>query len=203
MLWRELVQYRTIIMEFDARYTWSAIQLYDIKFRSKMAMSCSLKFGHIDSDILLLSLTPDTLKDNSKTCFRCKSPLHIAKDCPFQEESTMETTSSETSRFKSSQLPPRFRFKSNTRQTETCNNFNKGNCVFGEKCFRVHKCWNCGGKYPFSSCSSCHKSNNKPNNTSTSAMQSNQSLNPYATPFNYSFPPPQTNMGNVYGTSSK
>ena len=74
--WKELMKHRMNIMEFDVRYNWSAVYMYELQFRAKMAIEHDLKFGHIDSDIMLSILTPDTLRDEPKVCFRCKSAYH-------------------------------------------------------------------------------------------------------------------------------
>ena len=202
-LWKELIQYRVILSEFDVRYNWSAVQMYDLKFRSQMACSKSLKFGHIDTDIMLLTLTPDTLKDTTRTCYRCKSALHVAKKCHFQEECPLEAAPTDTpksSKFNSFQN--KFKNKSSSSfANEVCHKYNQGTCMYGERCYRQHKCILCGNRAPIFSCSTCSRTLVKSNIPQSGTMPSASSFNPYATPFNFSVPPPQGGVAKLHGST--
>ena len=197
--WKSLMKYRLTIMEFDARYQWASVYLYDLRYRAKKASAKSFDFYNIDTDIMLCTLTPDCLKENTRLCYRCKSPLHLAKKCPFLEECAMETPTQEAQ----STLPrkPRWRYNPFTRSNETCNNWNRGRCHLGEGCPRIHRCESCGGKYPKQKCFICAPQTNWSNAVNVTQTQPN--ISPNAPPFSlHNFAPQSSNMGRPYVSTS-
>ena len=151
--WKELLQYKLYILDFELRYKWSAVYMYDLKFRAKMATKLSFKFGHIDSDTMLSVLTPDSIKDSAKVCFRCKGPFHIASECFFRKEYKMEKNPQEGQTASKSARPKGRQFSQ--YRGETCVNWNRGVCNFGDRCYRIHRCSGCGGRFPKYQCNSC------------------------------------------------
>ena len=208
-LWKELMTYRLAIMEYDVKYHWPAVYTYDMMFRAKLTSKCSFSYGHIDTDIVLQVLTPDNLQDQSKTCYRCGSTLHVARKCPFCPESTLETRSQEAqsqvsgnrARKGQSQRTPFSGSRNNN--LAPCHNWNRGECSYGEKCYRQHICDGCGGKYPKHRCNACTSYING-RGVEHKTQGNQQTLNPNAPAFNSnSFTTQQGNMGNSTSMPSR
>ena len=202
--WNEFMKHRMNIMEFDVRYSWAAVYTYDLQFRSKMAINNSLDLGHIDSDIMLRILTPDTLREEPRVCFRCKSPFHYSKNCPFRQGTSLETAQKKiegpTAKGSARSMPTN-PFYNQQRQNECCHNWNRGHCKQGDKCVRQHKCSGCGSAYPNYQCYTCNPPPNWGSNTQYTQGQlppsfTNQRPN---APYSVATQPP--NMGRVHGIS--
>lgn len=134
--------YRSFMFEANRKYSWYALNIYDIKHRCKLAskytLSERLSFNLADPELLPTILDSTAVKPNVPRCPRCRSFDHfIVKQCPFPE-SVSKT-----------QAAP----KQTATQTEICLNFNREKCVWGEKCRRKHICRLCKGPLPFNRCS--------------------------------------------------
>ena len=186
-LWREMMRYRMTIMNFDIRFRWATVLQYDMAFRAKMAMTRSINFGHVDPDLSILILTPDSLKVDPKVCFRCKNPLHFAGECPFAPSHAMETSQAETYR----PTAPRGRsrpFRGGRSQNwhgtggriDMCYKWNRGNCDQGNACLRAHVCATCGGPNPKNQCPFCTQRTHWGGNAGSSqrAQPPNANVNP-------------------------
>ncbi|CAH1803246.1 unnamed protein product [Owenia fusiformis] len=141
ILYSSLIAYRTLIQEADKKFHWNAINLYDIKFRTKLAQSPSPKFDKMDITLYVTTLDATCVK-NTIRCHRCSGD-HKVSNCPFQASSTMAQTSSSDTKQKAD-------------KDEVCNNYQFGNCKYGTNCYRMHKCNGCGTlNVPRSKCTKC------------------------------------------------
>lgn len=227
--WKDLLQYRLHMLDFDIRYTWSAVYMYDIKFRAKLATKHSLSFGSVDSEVVSVVLTPDTLKESPRLCHRCKGPFHFASECFFRQEYSVAKGASEGQSQSSAQgmSSNRFQYQRgrgraqssfnnnsnyssgsfnqqsyNSYNPNICQNWNRGQCNLGDRCFRTHRCITCGGRAPRHQCNNCNAS---PNWYSNNSNSSNQQSNSAHAPGNalHNVPTQSPGMGRSYGPPSQ
>ena len=196
MLWKQLMRHHVHIMELDLRYTWPSVFTYDMQFRSRKACNLDLDFSTLDTDLMLTILTPDTLRDEPRVCYRCKSTFHFAKDCPFRTTHSLEAGASQKKTEDYGRAPsynnyrgrgrgalPRNNTPYGQRSADVCINWNKGICRQGERCMRTHSCLQCGGRYPLYQCLACNQSQQwlspPPINQQTTATQPSNVTNAF------------------------
>jgi hypothetical protein len=163
--------YRLFIQRHNALYTWTAVTLYDQRFRHKLSMTSSFDFDIVDTNIAFLVFNSLSVKPNHKGCFRCGSLDHHQKACPFSTGGSLEkaqvtqkkpSRSSYSPSQNQSTGPPSSSY-TYSRARETCFNYNSGKCADSATCGRRHVCSGCGGPDPFFRCFRCNPAPNSPN----------------------------------------
>jgi hypothetical protein len=87
---KNIQQLQVILRSFSRKVTNKLISL--INFRiwkisvQKLSISKSWAFDKVDQDIHMEVFSSETLRPNSKACFRCKSLDHVVKDCFLVED---------------------------------------------------------------------------------------------------------------------
>ena len=152
-IYSHLASYRQFIQDCDGKYTWTAVSMYDTRFRSLLACSTrKFDFGIINSDLFVTTLDATAVKQpkSSIQCFRCKGD-HKAAECTFQASSTMEEKKGLTTTAKQPKQP---KWYHNDR--EGCNNYQNDKCRY-EHCTRAHVCRLCRGPDPLIKCRRCQE----------------------------------------------
>ena len=160
-LYQGLSSYRQFIQKCDIKYKWHAIYAYDCRFRAKLSQAKCFTYNKIDTELFVMIFDVTTVKQGTKTCYRCHSYEHIVGDCPFPaaealEENKTQTTMSNSMQQKISTRPIWYH-----NGKEGCNNFQTGKCKFPQ-CKRAHVCKSCRGSEPHYRCGTC---NQDPTNT--------------------------------------
>ena len=82
-LYHGLVTYCTRIQECNKKFKWSAVYIYDQRFRAELAADHSLDFSHVNHDLYIMVLNAVAIRSDIVRCHRCKSTNHTVKVCPF------------------------------------------------------------------------------------------------------------------------
>ena len=163
--YQKCATYRLFIQKHNALYTWTAVTLYDQRFRHMLSMSRSFDFEVVDTNIAFLVFNSLSVRPSHKGCFRCGSIDHHQKTCPFSSGGSLEKA--QTTPKKPSKSPYNNSGQSSTtgqgpssytysRNREICFNFNSGKCSDAASCGRRHVCSGCGGPEPFFRCFRCN-----------------------------------------------
>ena len=139
-----LVDYRMHIVGLAQQYNWSAVLMYDVRHRSKIACQKSLEFTRIDQNLYLSVFTNAVVK-NYQSCTKCNAFDHMHFECPFLVNESQRKPGSKSRK---------------EIQSEVCRLFNENRCKYGNKCHRKHVCSGCEGTDSFRNCKKCNKSNN-------------------------------------------
>jgi hypothetical protein len=143
-LYTSLATYRRLIQSLDRKYMWSAIYMYDQRFRMELACSKSFNYHIQNNDLMVTILEATAIKSDITRCLRCKSVLHYVQDCPFP--------ATKTEKDKKYNKQSKWFHESK----EGCNNFNMGKCTY-PTCSRAHVCKGCRGPEPHIRCSKCNE----------------------------------------------
>jgi len=164
-LYLKCAGYRLFIQKHNALYTWTAVTLYDQRFRHILSMTRSFDFEVVDTNIAFLVFNALSVRPNHKGCFRCGSLDHHQKSCPFSSGGPMEKAPSAPKRTtkpsysaNSQSTAPSTSSYSYSRTREICFNYNSGKCADSAACGRRHVCSGCGGPDPFFRCFRCNPS---------------------------------------------
>ena len=175
-LYLKCASYKLFIQKHDALYTWTAVTLYDQRFRHKLSMNHSFDFEIVDTNIAFLVFNSLSVRPNHKGCFRCGSLDHHQKSCPFSTGGPLEKAAQTPKRQSKPGYgaPPQGSGASSSnysysRAKEICFNFNSGKCPDAAACGRRHVCSGCGGPDPYFRCFRC---NPAPNHTSLPSQPS-------------------------------
>ena len=113
------------------KFKWPSWVIYDQNFRQKMATKPGLDWASIDSTVYAESFMHMNISPTESWCKTCQSIDHPSSACPVTPR------------------PPKRR-----RLTEIiCRNYNTKGCSYNG-CRYAHKCSNCKGAHPASSCTS-------------------------------------------------
>ena len=82
-LYNELSTYQEVIHNASRKFIWSAVTVYDQKFRASLAENQSFDFGKIDHDLYVSTFTTSAVNPRTPRCFRCQSMDHKVAECPF------------------------------------------------------------------------------------------------------------------------
>jgi hypothetical protein len=166
-LYLKCANYRLFIQRHNALYTWTAVTLYDQRFRHKLSMTRSFDFEVVDTNIAFLVFNSLSVKPNHKGCFRCGSIDHHQKSCPFPTGGSLEKTQTTPKKASRPSYSPNYQNTgtpsstySYSRTREICFNYNSGKCADSGACGRRHVCSGCGGPDPFFRCFRCNPAPN-------------------------------------------
>ena len=136
-LYSVLADYKMLIMQFDRKYLWTSVAMFDVKHRVSLSRK-SVEFTKVDTNLVTTTFDSTTVKTSATRCHRCKSFDHIVGECPFPAPA------------QKTQRPEKTQFAPKT-SAEVCNNFNTLRCVFSN-CKRLHVCKACRGDLPYELC---------------------------------------------------
>ena len=156
--------YRLFIQRKEALHAWSAVTAYDQRFRVKLSILKLWAFDKVDQEIHLDVFSTETLRPNSKACYRCKSLDHMVKDC-FLVEDAPGFKANQGARKKSNFAESSFNNQMSNANVhppsgvynasvQVCRDFNYGKC-YRNPCTRKHVCSGCGGLDPLFRCYRC------------------------------------------------
>ena len=126
-VYSSLSTYRQFIQSCSQKYIWSAVNIYDMRFRLKKSMTRSFEFHSVDSDLFLSVLDATAIKSDAKRCFRCKAYDHMVHDCPFPPVNTLQK-SQKTQKGKNFRTFDRDTQKFYHQGQEICNNWQQDRC---------------------------------------------------------------------------
>jgi len=141
-VYQEMATYRAFMVNLFQRFKAPFVLMYDVRHRSRLAASRSLKFSHSNYGAFLMSFDQASLRVNANRCTRCSALDHDQADCPFRDYNTRE---------------PPFLNKGTSRDvsSEVCHRFQTASCRLGKKCKRRHVCIACGGPEGAQTCATC------------------------------------------------
>ena len=171
-------KYRVTIHNLVAKFNWSSVAAYDMRFRAALANTNSLDFGTVDPVIYATVLDATAVKKALRACYRCKALDHVVSECPFQAEGATDVQAGRAPKTYQANPPPpssdsrysTYRSdRSNTRYPreptryhkgiEVCINYQWGRCQ-SPNCPRAHVCKNCRGNEPYNRCPNCYRGAN-------------------------------------------
>ena len=82
-LYNDLSMYKELIHNASRKFLWSAVTIYDQKFRAQLAQTKSFSFGQVDHDLYVATFTHSAVNPRTPRCFRCQSMEHKVAECPF------------------------------------------------------------------------------------------------------------------------
>ena len=135
-----MMDYKLRILDYDRKYMWKFITMFDQKHRNKM-VGVHIDFDRVDVVMVNDNLNHFAMKPNPTRCSVCFAFNHISKVCPFRDAPGQN---------------PGFQAGERSRglvydSPEICLNWNAQRC-FDNQCKRIHKCRGCNGNVPQSVC---------------------------------------------------
>ena len=76
-------------MQQDKKFSWSAVQMYDIRFQAICAHH-GYPFTTMDQALMATILDGTAVKTSACKCFRCGSFDHVVDGCPFPQAALLE-----------------------------------------------------------------------------------------------------------------